>query len=56
MPCRSLGTHGACTWRSSRCGTWIVDITLNTYDISNLLLMLDFYITASARHLIMFGF
>uniref|UniRef100_A0A251SP36 Uncharacterized protein n=1 Tax=Helianthus annuus TaxID=4232 RepID=A0A251SP36_HELAN len=32
----SIGTHGACTGRRSRCGTWIVDAMLNIYDISNL--------------------
>ncbi|KAF5818262.1 hypothetical protein HanXRQr2_Chr02g0063001 [Helianthus annuus] len=49
MPCRTLGTNGACTRRSG--SLWAMDheCLLNTYDISYInTYVLGFYLHASA--------
>ncbi|KAM0070248.1 putative plus-end-directed kinesin ATPase [Helianthus debilis subsp. tardiflorus] len=40
MPCRLLGTYGACTGRRSRCGKWTVDTMIEGAEINKSLLAL----------------
>ncbi|MFS7958744.1 hypothetical protein Hanom_Chr08g00682311 [Helianthus anomalus] len=56
MPCRTIGTHGACTGGAIVVGTWTVEFHVRHLHFENLILKLDFYINASATHLFMFGF
>ncbi|MFS7949951.1 hypothetical protein Hanom_Chr06g00577641 [Helianthus anomalus] len=48
MPCRTLGTYGACTRRSR--SLWAMDreCLLNTYDILYINTYVGFYFNASA--------
>ncbi|MFS7977462.1 hypothetical protein Hanom_Chr10g00904231 [Helianthus anomalus] len=48
MPCRTLGTYGACTRRSR--SLWAMDREwlINTYDISYIIIYVGFYLHASA--------
>uniref|UniRef100_A0A251SCT3 Uncharacterized protein n=1 Tax=Helianthus annuus TaxID=4232 RepID=A0A251SCT3_HELAN len=48
----TIGTHGACTGGAIVVGTWTVEFHVKHLYYENLILMLDFYINASATHLI----
>ncbi|KAJ0599698.1 hypothetical protein HanIR_Chr03g0107881 [Helianthus annuus] len=56
MPCRTIGIKGACTGGAIVVGTWTVEFHVKHLLYENMILMLDFYINASATHLFMFGF
>ncbi|MFS7936547.1 hypothetical protein Hanom_Chr05g00416861 [Helianthus anomalus] len=51
MPCRTISTHGACTGGAIVVGTWTVEFHVKHLHFGNLILILDFYINASATHL-----